>query len=161
MTGLATGVVGTCGGRNKVSSCILPSRLVRLPRLKTLAIERLYGVFANRMEEGERAPRVATPGLAEGGFDCRSKDPILASDMALYRAEVYYSIPKRPQRAGLLVHLIHARVRRRPTGRGMPGIIPRVHDELMNSDSHRKARSGGIKRINRFRKGGCGWTQNV
>jgi hypothetical protein len=79
--------------------------------------------------------------------------------MALYRSGVYHSIPERSQRPGLLVHLIHARVRRRPTGRGMPGIIPRVHDELMNSDPHQEARSGSIKRINRFQKGGCGWTQ--
>jgi hypothetical protein len=32
-------------------------------------MERLYKAFANRMEEGERVPRVATPDLAEGDFD--------------------------------------------------------------------------------------------
>lgn len=154
MTGLATGVIGTCGERNRVSLCILPSRLVRLARLKTVGIQRLYRAFANRMEEGERAPRVATPGLAEGDFDYRSKDPILAPDMTPYRSEVYHSIPERPQRPWLLVHLIHARVRRRPTGRGMPGIIPRVHDELMNSDPHKEARSEGIKAYKSISKRG-------
>lgn len=48
-------------------------------------MERLYGGFANRMVEEEQGPRVATPGLAEEGFDYRSNDPCLASGLAICR----------------------------------------------------------------------------
>lgn len=47
------------------------------------------------------------------------------------------SIPERPQ-GPLLVHLIHARVRRRPTSRRVPAIVPRVHDLVMSLAAKRK-----------------------
>lgn len=56
--------------------------------------------FANRMEEGERAPRVATPDLAERDFDYRSKIPILASDNTIHPSESIMSYLNDPKGRG-------------------------------------------------------------
>jgi hypothetical protein len=48
--------------------------------------------------------------------------------------------------------------------RKVPGIVSRVHDELMNSDCTKEKNqeeSRSMRRMNRFRKDACGWDRNV
>jgi hypothetical protein len=52
------------------------------------------------MEEGERAPRVATPDLAERDFDYRSKNPTLAFDSAIHPSESILSYLNDPKGRG-------------------------------------------------------------
>lgn len=94
------------------------------------------GKIANRLEGGGRVRRVARLDPGSEDFDCK-KSSILASS-GLQKTINQLSIPEGPQRPRLLIHLIHPRVRWRPTGRGVPTIVPRVHDGIMDSTSARK-----------------------
>lgn len=94
------------------------------------------GRNAHRQVEGGPALRAARPDLGSEDFDFE-KNSVLAP-CKLERATAATAIPKRPQGPRLLVHLIHARVRRWPTSRGVPAIVPRVHGQSMNSRPVRK-----------------------
>lgn len=67
----------------------------------------------------------------------------------------------------MLVHLVHARVRRRPTSGGVPVIIPRIHDlgmSRMTAMKEERSNKEGLG-VNELKRGGegrgeekmCGW----